>query len=170
MQAILEVFQERRPVDDTTIVERQTEVLGEGALPRAIEAGDPDTDLVLAPGFHRQLHLGEQVVELLLDVLGDDILRDFRLESVLLRDAVGDDLLDGSGDVFTGIEERTDRHGLVLAISNRLAAYVDGTIAAVLPVEAQELQASCTSAHAWVQKHCRHMYLALDLAFDGTAT
>ena len=101
LQAVLQVLEEaarRRPGHRSS--KRQAQVLGEGALARAVEPGDPDADFVLAARFHRQLHLGQQLLELLLDALGDDVLGDLGLQARLLRRAVGDDLLDGAVDVL----------------------------------------------------------------------
>ena len=47
----------------------------------------------------------EQLLELLLDALGDDVLRDLGLEALLLGGAIGDDLLDGPVDVLVRVEE-----------------------------------------------------------------
>jgi succinylglutamate desuccinylase len=59
-----------------TLVQRHTQVLGEGALSGAVEAGNPHADLVLSAGLHGKLHLAKQPLELLFDVLGDDVFGD----------------------------------------------------------------------------------------------
>src|SRR5690606_10819310 len=98
-------------IDRDRLVEGEAQVLGERALARAVEARDPHTDLVVAARVHRELHAIEQLTELLVDVVGDYVLRDLRLEPVFLRRAVGDDLLDRPVDVLAGVEQRTDgRH------------------------------------------------------------
>ena len=90
-----------------TLVEGEPEVLGERALARAVEPRHPDADLVLAARLHRRLHAVEQLPELLLDALGDDVLGDLGLQALLLRRAVGDDLLDRAVDVLAG--SKSDR-------------------------------------------------------------
>ncbi len=104
VQAILQVLDEWRAVDGALVVKGQAEVLCERAFTGTIEAGHPDTDLVLPPRLHCQLHAIEKLAELLLNALGDHVLGDLSLEAAFLRGAIGDDLLNGPIDVLAWVE------------------------------------------------------------------
>jgi hypothetical protein len=116
LEPVLQVLDEGYAVDRDAIVEGQAQVLGEGAFARAIEAGDPDADFILAADIHRGFHLQQQVLELLVDALGDHVFGDFRLQSGLLRNAIGDDLLDVAMDILARVEQLSDLH-LVFQVS-----------------------------------------------------
>ena len=111
-EPILQVLKEWITIDGDAGVEGQAEILGEGALAGSVEARYPDTDLVLATRIHGGLHLEQQFVELFVDAVGDDVLGDFLLEPLLLGNAIGDDLFDTAVDIFAGVEECFDFHGI----------------------------------------------------------
>jgi len=108
VQSVLQMPQEGLSIDLYRLIECETEIFGERALARAVEAGDPHSDLMAPAGFHRRLDVLQQSFELILDAVGDDILGDFRLQPLRLRRLVGDHLLDRAVDAAARVEEGVD--------------------------------------------------------------
>ncbi|MDT4865681.1 hypothetical protein FQZ97_1004990 [compost metagenome] len=156
------MLNERDAIDLDAVVKSQTEVLGQRALTRAVEAGNPDPHLVFTTCIHGSLHLEQQLVELLIDAVSHHILGDLGLETCLLRDAIGDDLFDAAVNVFAGVEKLFDFHTCLYS----LAADMYRAVVTVLGIKTEELQTGFASAHAGIEKHGRHMEFALQLPFD----
>lgn len=81
---------------------RSTTCVGFSAL--GFRVAVPDANFVLAARFHGQLHPVEQLPELIFNTFGHDVFGDLGAQTIFLRCAVGDDLLNGSVDIFVGIE------------------------------------------------------------------
>ena len=79
--------------EDFFVRQHVAQVLGEGGLARAEEAGDPDSDTLSGFGA-RLVDRFEEVSVLPAYAVGDDILGDLRVDGVLVRLVDLDDLLD----------------------------------------------------------------------------
>ena len=92
-QAFLECIPEEAGAELPLGVQGEAEVLAEGALTRAIETGDPDPDLRLTT-IEGVLHQLQELDVGGVDLVGDDVLGDFRLQLRFFNAAVGDDFFD----------------------------------------------------------------------------
>ena len=74
LETILEVLDEWDAINGDAIVKCQAQILGERALTRAIEARHPDANFIFATNVHGGFHLEQEILELLVDTVGDNVL------------------------------------------------------------------------------------------------
>ena len=98
LKSLEQQLAKRLAADLTLAVEREPKVLGEGALTRAVETGDPDPDF-LGLALLRQPHFLEQFLHALVNMLRYVILRNFRAERILVIATISDDAFDGAVDM-----------------------------------------------------------------------
>ena len=113
---ILEIAQKGHPLHHDLVIKGQPQIFGKRAFARAIEARYPNAHLILPTLIHRQLHFGEQILKLLLDMFRHKILSDLRLQPLCLRRVIGDHLFNRTVNIFRRVEQLLDQHNIILHI------------------------------------------------------
>ena len=71
------MLDEGNAINSDAVIKCQTQILGKRALTRTIETRHPDADFIFTTNIHGGFHFEQEILELLVDAVGDHIFGDF---------------------------------------------------------------------------------------------